>query len=200
MIDSYCRDSFQRWCVDPLASRLRLAPASITALSLLFGLACAFCIFWQQRLAALCLLALSGYCDVLDGSVARFRKMSSPLGATLDLMSDRAVEFALLFALFLVDPSERAVAAMILFGSIYLCIASFFSVSIFTEGKSEKSFVYSPGFIERSETFIIFALMLIAPFAFVWIAYAYSAAVFLTSLLRLWEFSRQVGSQVTRGQ
>lgn len=190
MIDSYYRDSLQKWFVDPLASRLKLAPSWITALSLFFGLACALSIFCGWVIAALCCLALSGYCDVLDGSVARFRKMSSPLGATLDLISDRAVEFAVLFALFLVDPSARALASMVLFGSIYLCIASFFSVSIFTKGESEKSFVYSPGLVERSETFITFALMLIFPFAYAWIAYIYSAAVFLTSLLRLIEFRR----------
>lgn len=181
--------------MDPIACRAALDPNWITALSLFFGLACALSIAWGMTLTALCLLALSGYCDVLDGSVARFRKVSSPLGATFDLVSDRAVEFALVLALFLVDPAQRALPSMILFGSIYLCIASFFSVSIFTEGRSEKSFVYSPGLIERSETFIVFALMLLAPALFVWIAYVYSFAVFMTSLLRLWEFGRQAARE-----
>jgi len=188
MIDSYYRDSFQRWCVDPVAQRIRPHPLWITGLGLIFGLASALSIVLGMRLSALCFLSLSGYCDVLDGSVARYQKMSSPLGATLDLVSDRVVEFVLLFAFFLVDPAGRGVASMVFFGSIYLCIASFFSVSMFTAGESEKSFVYSPGLIERSETFIVFALMLLFPAQFVWIAYIYSGAVFLTSALRLRQF------------
>lgn len=190
MIDSYYRATFQKWCVDPVAGWLILSPVAITALGLLFGIGAAFFIALGYPLSALCSLVLSGYCDALDGTLARRRQMSSSFGAICDLVSDRAVEFAVLFALFLVDPVGRAIASMVVFGSMYLCIASFFSVSMFTKGTSEKSFVYSPGLIERAETFIVFALMILMPNFFVVMAWGYGGAVFLTSIVRLCQFSR----------
>ncbi len=187
MIDSYYRGVFQRWCVEPIARRALLHPHIITSLSLVAGLLSALSLAYDQRLIALSLLALSGYCDVLDGSIARARGVSSELGAALDLVSDRAVEFALVLGFYLRNPS-CGLLTFVMFGSMYLCIASFFSVSIFSRGDSEKSFVYSPGLVERTETFLCFALMTALPAFYFQLALLYTGAVFLTTAIRLWEF------------
>lgn len=199
MIDSFYRASFQRCCVDPVVRRVAFYPNAVTLCSLIAGVGAAAAVAGGCSFLALFLWMLSGYLDVLDGSLARAQGISSPFGTVLDLVSDRMVEFAFVMALFAVDTS-RAVPCLWMLGSMYLCIASFFSVSLFTEGKSEKSFVYSPGIIERSETFIVFACMIFLEDSFFLVAMLYSGLVYLTTLVRLWEFFRSLTKRGLRGR
>lgn len=191
MIDSFYRAPFQRVFVDPIARRLSFHPHMATFLSLTLGLTAAFFIAAGMALLGALFFLLSGYFDVLDGTMARLSKRSSSFGAVLDLVSDRAVEFAILFALYAVNPAARGAAALWMLGSMYLCVASFFSVSLFTRGESEKSFVYSPGLVERTETFVVFTLMILWPASFSLLSMIYTAALFLTVLMRLREFRQQ---------
>jgi hypothetical protein len=81
----------------PVALRLGLTPNQVTVLSVVVGLAAA-AMFAVGRPWALvtgaALLQLSLVVDCVDGDVARYRRMFSPVGAWLDASTDRLKEFA----------------------------------------------------------------------------------------------------------
>ena len=140
-------------------------------------------------LLALGLIVFSGYLDTLDGSLARHQQKTTPHGAALDIVSDRAVEFARLFlGLYCVDPMSRGLPAILMLGSVLICVTSFLIVGLFSENSSEKSFHYSPGLVERAEAFLIFAAMILFPSSFIFLTYLFSFLVFLTAAIRMVQF------------
>jgi len=193
MIDTYFREKYQTLCVEPfLKVKLtqRFHPHILTCLACITGLVSALLISHFSFLAVF-FLALSGYLDTLDGSLARSLQISSPQGAALDIISDRIVEFAILLGLFSFAPHLRALPCLLMLGSILICITSFLVVGIFTTNSSEKGFFYSPGLIERSEAFIFFSLMIAMPAYFMLLAYLFSGLVFLTAALRMAQFLKK---------
>lgn len=191
MIDSSWRSPYQRFCVNPIVARLKhlkVTPHHLTIIALLTGVATLPAIAYGQRMIALALLAFSGYCDTLDGSLARAKGQASPQGAALDIVSDRIVEFAVTLGLFFYAPQERALDSLLMLGSVLICITSFLVVGIFSENNSQKSFFYSPGVMERTEAFACFALMIAFPGLFWIVAKAFSALVLLTGLIRVYQF------------
>jgi len=198
MIDSYFRSPFQKLLIDPVAHRLVGVPANlITALSCLLGVAVVPLLAFALPIAAASSLIFSGYLDTLDGTIARLRRQTSPLGTVLDICSDRVVESAVVIGLFLVDPA-RALLCLLLLASILLCITSFLVVGIFSENDSHKSFHYSPGLIERTEAFLFFLGMILLPTIFAQLATAFVGLVTLTALIRIRQFSGQCKLQRVR--
>lgn len=199
MIDSKWRNGYQKICVNPLLPLIkRCHPSLLTMAALLFGLTIPlFCFLGIPQLAFLALV-LSGYFDTLDGTVARLRGLTSPLGAVLDITADRLVEFAVILGLFFIAPEARGLHCLLMVGSAFICITTFLVVGIFTKNDSEKGFYYSPGIIERAEAFLLFGAMLLIPTLFTWFAVIFSLAVFLTALLRVWEFAKLVDPEEVR--
>jgi len=193
MIDSYFRTAYQRYFIDPITAKLcttSVSPNTLTACALFSGLAILPMLYLGYNILALALLLCSGYCDTLDGSLARLLKRSTPLGAAFDIISDRVVEFIIILSLYLVDPEMRALYCLSMLGSVMLCVTSFLVVGVFTHNTSQKSFHYSPGLIERSEAFLFFALMIALPAYFSLLAILFSALVSITTLIRISEFQR----------
>ncbi|MDN3505857.1 MAG: CDP-alcohol phosphatidyltransferase family protein [Simkaniaceae bacterium] len=181
---------------DRLLKRVPAYPKTLTFLGLIFGLTIPFVISYSF-LAILC-LALSGFFDILDGAVARYRKLSSEQGAVLDITCDRVVEFMVILGLFLVNPSERGMASLLMLGSILFCITTFLVVGIFSQNTTEKSFYYSPGLIERPEAFAFFALMMAFPKGFPYLAPLFTGLVILTGIIRIYQFFRNTSMPKTR--
>ncbi len=191
LIDSFLRSKYQTLCIDPVLKHalvIRLHPQSVTIAACFFGLLFCPLLLLELNWAALAALVFSGYLDTLDGSLARQRKLSSPKGAVLDILCDRFVEFSTLLGLFLVAPDTRALPCLLMLGSILLCVTSFLVVGIFTGNESEKSFHYSPGIIERTEAFIFFIAMTLWPALFTALGYLFAGLVFLTAILRAYQF------------
>lgn len=189
MLDSLFRPIYQKVCVDPfLAPFKNISPLKITALSCLFGVSIAPLLAFHLDTWALFALVISGYFDTLDGSLARLQKTSSPLGAVLDITSDRLVEFAIILGLYLFNPLTRALPSLLMLGSVLICITSFLVVGIFSHNTSEKSFHYSPGLMERTEAFLFWGAMILFPSSFALLSFTAAALIFLTSALRLRQF------------
>ncbi|MBK2007398.1 CDP-alcohol phosphatidyltransferase, partial [Francisella orientalis] len=72
--------------------------------------------------------------------------------------------------------------------SIIVCISSFLLVGIFGQKESSKSFYYSPGLIERAETFIFFIVMILLPSTVFVLGLIYTLLVLWTTLYRCYEF------------
>lgn len=193
MIDSLFRRQYQKVLVDPIAQNLEaVTPLKLTILSCFFGsIVCPLLAFDLQYVACASLI-LSGYFDTLDGSVARRFSKTSSIGAVLDIVSDRFVEFSVIMGLYAVDPVQRALPALLMLGTVLLCITSFLVVGIMTPNESEKGFYYSPGIMERAEAFILWMAMMLLPQLFSPLAYAFSLLVALTTVIRLAQFYKAI--------
>lgn len=194
MIDTRLRPIFQKVCVVPVANYIkttRTSPATITIASLIAGILATPFITFGSTLFSLFFLALSGYLDNLDGVLARLTGEGKVSGAVLDITSDRIVELGVVLALFAYNPKARAFVSLLILGSMFLCITSFLVVGIFSKNQTEKSFHYSPGIIERTETFIFFALLIIFPKAYTLIGITFAALILLTAGMRTWHFLKQ---------
>ena len=191
MIDSNYRSFYQKVLISPVLKwkwMTGLSPSAVTFLALFCGALIPFFLFWHAPYWALLFLALSGFLDTLDGSLARFQNKTSPKGAVLDITSDRCVEFLILLGLYLYAPEGRALLVILMLGSILLCVTTFLVVGIFQDNQSEKSFHYSPGLMERSEAFIFFALMILFPGQFLLLSGAFICITFLTATIRIKQF------------
>lgn len=190
MLEEIIRPGYQRLLVDPVVRKIgfSLAPTNISLFAGGLGLLFIPALLFVNPLAAIIILLISGYCDTLDGSLARYQNKSSSLGSVIDIMVDRFVELSVILGLYLVDPAGRALAAIMMLGSILLCITSFLVVGIFTPNQSHKSFHYSPGLMERAEAFFFFILMAGMPGYFNWLASLFTGLVLITSVIRLKQF------------
>jgi len=193
MIDSYYRKPYQAILVTPIISTLakrQVSPASLTIAAMLSGLSVIPLLFYGHNWLAITSLILSGYLDTLDGSLARWYDKTSPVGAVMDIVSDRIVEFSVILGLFLVDPSHRGLISLLMLGSCFICVTSFLVVGVFTENSGEKSFHYSPGIMERTEAFIFFVAMMIFPSSFHILAPFFTLLATLTAAMRVFSFMR----------
>lgn len=198
MLDSCCYARYQRLLTAPvipyLAACQWLRPSYISCLACLFGLLLIPLLAANCSYFAVIALLISGYLDTLDGALARATGRSSAKGAVLDIVCDRIVEFSVVMGLFLFQPDRRALLCLLMLGSMMICITSFLVVSLFLSDDGndidgKKSFYYSAGLIERTESFIFFALMIMLPTFFMPLALLFMLLVLLTALLRmLWFF------------
>ena len=195
MLEQYTRRWYQTILVDPVAKGLikfvGFTPNRITLAAVVFGGISGACLYFNSPFIAIILLLLSGYCDTLDGTVARLKKTSSAQGSVLDIVADRIVEFFIVFGLYSLDPHSRATSCIVLLGAFMICITSFLVVGIFTKITGEKSFYYSPGLIERAEAFVFFILMILFPRLFNMLAVLLIVLVLYTATYRVWQFYHQ---------
>lgn len=189
MIEVYLRPIYQLFLLNHIAKGIKTVnPIKITLLACLSGILVApLLLFHLPKLATLFLL-ISGFLDTLDGAVARERGVSSNSGTVLDIVSDRMVEFAVIFGLYIYDPANRGALILLMLGSCYICITCFLVVGVFTANHSQKGFFYSKGLIERAEAFVFFIMMIWLPHYFSLLALLFVALVFLTSYLHIKEF------------
>lgn len=195
MIDAAFRKIYQRVCIEPLLRLTcwsKIHPHFITCMACLIGIAMLPLLACGFPLIALSCLVISGFLDTLDGSLARQQGLSSPQGAALDILCDRIVEFAIVLGLYAADPVSRGIPALLMLGSILICVTSFLIVGIFTKNSSEKSFHYSPGLMERAEAFIVFSLMILWPSLFHPLAYLFCFLVLATAVIRMAQFYRRI--------
>ncbi|WP_192483912.1 MULTISPECIES: CDP-alcohol phosphatidyltransferase family protein [Cysteiniphilum] len=192
MIESSLRPLFQRIFIQPLMHiGARHLPANaITITSLITGFISACFLSAEFNFMAILWLLISGYLDILDGSVARLQNNSTHFGTVLDILSDRLVESFIVIALFIRDPT-LAFVCLLMMMSMLVCVSSFLLVGIFSEKQSEKSFYYSPGLMERAEAFIFFIAMIIFnQFALI-IGIVFTLLVLWTTGVRVYEFYKQ---------
>ncbi|MDA3845187.1 MAG: CDP-alcohol phosphatidyltransferase family protein [Vallitaleaceae bacterium] len=186
-------DTHGRKYVQPILNKLGkqlvrggISPIAITFIALGFGFISIFFIWMNQYILAVVSLWVSGLFDVLDGTVARLTKMSSDLGAFLDVTFDRIVELGIIIMLAYQYP-EISTSFVVLTGSIVLSLTIFLTVGGFAKNHSEKSFYYQAGIAERTEGFIFFTLMLLLPDYMVVVVYIFAGLIIITSIQRFIE-------------
>lgn len=81
-----------------LLTRWGITPNLINTLGLIFGLIAALLVGLNYIPIGVVIYFLSGFCDSMDGPLARHRNLTSDFGAFYDSVSDRYVDIAMLIA------------------------------------------------------------------------------------------------------
>ena len=189
-------DAKLRPLIDPPLNRMgrALAGAGVTANQLTFaglalGLAGAAAIAFGHLGWGLALILANRLLDGLDGAVARARGPSD-FGGYCDIVADFAFYVSVPVAFGLLAPGN-AVPALVLVASFVLTGVSFLAFAVIaakrgldTAAHGRKSFFYSTGLAEGTETILVFVAMCLFPAWFAVLAYAYAALCVLTVFQR----------------
>lgn len=160
MLDTHARKHVQPM-VEKTADYLLkrgLTADSVTKIAFIIGLSTGIFIYLDQPLIAIAALWLSGYLDVVDGTMARKTKPSA-WGTLLDISFDRMVEISVILGLAFRFPQSMW-ALLLLSVSIIIAMTVFLTVGALSDKQGMKSFYYQAGLAERTEGFILFTLMI----------------------------------------
>ncbi|MEO0590827.1 MAG: CDP-alcohol phosphatidyltransferase family protein [Pseudomonadota bacterium] len=189
-------DSRLRPLIDPPLNAVGrgLAKFGVTANALTFsglalGLGGAVAIAFGQLALGLALIVANRLLDGLDGAVARVRGPTL-LGGYFDIVADFAFYVSIPVAFGIFDEANTR-AALVLVASFVLTGVSFLAFAVIaaergvsTELHGKKSFFYSTGLAEGTETIAVFIAMCLMPGWFGPIAYAYAGLCVLTVFQR----------------
>ena len=200
MIDSKLRKYIQK-PFDLMARPLiaaGLSPTQVTLMAAVLGLlGSALTLFgtFGFRMAALGIIIASSLLDILDGTVARATGRSSPLGAFLDLILDRIVEASFIMAFAFAFPATYC-PAMAFLALVIINFSAFLLAGSLFPNTGKKSLHYEGGLVERTETIILFGLMLVFPGASLWLLWIFNALMTGTAVFRftrIVRFARENG-------
>jgi phosphatidylglycerophosphate synthase len=170
-------------------ARTGVTANAITFAGLVLGLAGAGAIAFGNPGWGLALIVANRLLDGLDGAVARARGPSD-LGGYFDIVADFAFYVSVPVGFGILAPAN-ALPALVLTASFVLTGVSFLAFAVIaakrgatTEAHGKKSFFYSTGLAEGTETIIVFIAMCLFPAWFGPIAYAYAALCVLTVFQR----------------
>ncbi|WP_416144787.1 CDP-alcohol phosphatidyltransferase family protein [Planococcus koreensis] len=161
MLDTHARKHVQP-TVEKTADfllKMGFSADGITKIAFAIGVSSGLFIYLDQPLIAILVLWLSGYLDVVDGTMARKTKPSS-WGTLLDISFDRVVEISVILGLAFRFPDSMW-ALLLLSVSIIIGMTVFLTVGALSEKQGTKSFYYQAGLAERTEGFILFTLMIV---------------------------------------
>lgn len=185
MIDTKLRYKFQS-VFDKIAKifiYFKIKPNTITLFAFLIGIASGLFIAFNMLYIAILLLWISGILDVLDGSVARLTKNTSKIGAYMDLIFDRMVEAAIILGFAYLIPSNYFVY-LIFFVAVIFNFTTFIVAGSIFQNTGNKSMHYDVGIAERTETFIVFTLMMLFSTYTFYILMAFNIIIFITGIIR----------------
>lgn len=186
-----------RRLIDPLLDRFAktLARAGVTATTITiigFGFGAVGCAALGVRRydLALACIALNRLADGLDGAVARQRG-ATDLGGYLDIVLDFIFYSGVPFA-FAISRPEFSLPAAFLIYSFIGTGGSFLAYAVFAAKRTaaskcerQKSFFYSAGLMEGTETIVFFVLFCLFPERFAILAWTFGALCWLTTALRI---------------
>lgn len=200
MIDSNLRSPFQNFfdSAGLIAIKAGISPNVITLNAFLIGIACMAAIITRQFYLAIALLWLSGFLDVLDGTVARLQKRTSYAGMYMDLTLDRMVEAAVIFGFAVAIPEfNLSYMAFLIFALFNF--TTFLVAGSVLPNKGTKGIHYDTGIIERTEAFIAFTLMMIFRENIFYILFVFNSLMLLTGLLRFFRVMDYISKNVDNG-
>jgi len=165
----------------------------ITLIGFCFGLtACAFA-FTQDYMAGIIFLTLNRICDGLDGPIARARGEASDFGGYLDILLDFVIYAGFPFTVGLgigtieaISATAFALFSIIGTGVSFLTYATICAKrGIETELQGKKTFYFSNGLMEGTETIIFMVSLCIFPHYFVPLCMIFGTLCILTTILRI---------------
>ena len=170
-------------------------PNQITLVGFILGIFCFIFLSFGMIYIALLLFLLNRFLDGIDGTLARLTKPTD-LGGFYDIISDFFIYALLPFGFILFDKNNFLSMSLLLTSFIGTCSTFLTTAWIFEKKKiqitqiSKKSFYYSEGLIEGSETIFLFILMFIFYEAASFIAWIFAVLCFITALIRVIKVSK----------
>jgi len=171
-------------------ARLGLNANAVTWTGLGAGLLAAVAITLEFFALAFALIVVNRIIDGLDGAVARATKPTDS-GGYLDIVVDYVFYGGVPLAFAIVDPAANAVPAAALLASFCLTCSSFLAFAIIaakrgiqTVAHGRKSFFYSTGIVEGTETIAFFLIIAAWPAWFPLLAWLFSGLCVLTAIQR----------------
>lgn len=193
-------DSFFRPLIDPplkyAARAFENAPFSANQVTLAgFGIGMLACLAVMLGFYAIALglLLVNRLFDGLDGAVARLKGETSDFGGYLDILLDFVIYggFPFFAAMGMMTDSAFLAAAFVLFAMI-CCGVSFLAYAIIaekrehkTEAQGKKSFFFSHGLMEGSETIMFLCLICLIPDYFEPLCFTFGILCLITAFLRV---------------
>lgn len=182
----------------PLVRR-GVAPGALTLAGFVVGLGAAVAAGMAAWWAALVLWLASRAFDGLDGAVARQAGRATDRGGYLDVVADFTVYGTFVVGCAIGAPHART-ALLVLLLAYYVNGTAFlaFSSAVQHRGQStgledERSFVFTRGLAEGTETVVAHALFVLFPSAMAGLAWAFAAVVGVTILQRVGAAVRVLG-------
>ena len=181
-----------------------LSASQITITGFIFGLMMCLFIFLELFFLAIFFLILNRICDGLDGVMAR---LTAPtyLGAYLDIVLDFIFYSAFILIFGLIDSSNIVISCLLLFS--YICTGTTFLAQAVIQPKLDlikkdesldidipKSFYYSAGLIEGSETILFMILCLLFPNLYFFFGLIFTILCLITALSRILIFYKRNNS------
>lgn len=186
----------QAWLARPLdaagrlLARAGITPNAVTLAGLGVAMTLALTLAAQLYWISLALLGLNRLLDGLDGAVARATGRSD-LGGYLDSIADYVFYAGVPLGFAFADPGANALPAAALLGSFLLTCASFLAFAALAAKRGvepsaarQKSFFYSVGLMEGTETIAAFVAMHVWPTYFPAIAWVFAVLCLLTAMQR----------------
>jgi phosphatidylserine synthase len=178
----WLRPGFER--VAGVAVRRGVSPLAFTVAGLVLGLAAAIAAGFALWWAALALWLLSRVFDGLDGPVARLGGRSSAFGGWADFTSDMASYGAFVAGCAIGQPDAR-VACLVLLVTYYVNAGALLGFSAAAErvriaAPDGRTFHFTRGLAEGTETIIVHSLMVLVPAAMAPIAWTFAGVVLIT--------------------
>lgn len=199
MLDTHARKIF-----NPIFSKIArlmidigLSANQITFIAFVIGILSAVALYFNKYLLSFVLLWLSGLFDAVDGEVARLTNKKSLIGAQLDIVSDRVVELAFIWAVAF-NHKEVLYELLFLVSMILISMTVFLTTGMITKNSTKKSFYYQSGLMERTEGFIMFSIMIIFREKMRLVIIIYAILILITIIQRLVEtikINREVRSE-----
>ena len=192
-------DGLMRPMIDPVVNwagrmlaRMGVSAQQVTLTGLVLGLGAALAIVFKYDQFALALLLANRMADGLDGAVARATRITDR-GGYLDIVCDFIFYGAVPLAFALRDPAVFALPAAVLLAAFYANGASFLSYAALaakrgleTQARGIKSFYFTAGLMEGTETIVFFVAFVLFPGWFVPLAYLFAGLCMITCISRIW--------------
>jgi phosphatidylglycerophosphate synthase len=178
-----------------------LSANQITIIGFIFGLMMCLFIYIELFFLAIFFLILNRICDGLDGVMARLT-VPTYLGAYLDIVLDFIFYSAFILIFGLLDTSNIIITCLLLFS--YICTGTTFLAQAIIQPKLDlvqkdesldidipKSFYYSAGLIEGTETVLFMTLCLLFPQLYFFFGLIFTILCLLTALSRILIFYKK---------
>ena len=173
----------------------------ITIIGFVFGLMMCLFIYLELFFLAIFFLILNRICDGLDGVMARLT-VPTYLGAYLDIVLDFIFYSAFILIFGLLDTNNIIISCLLLFS--YICTGTTFLAQAIIQPKLDlvqkdesididipKSFYYSAGLIEGTETILFMILCLLFPNLYFFFGLIFAFLCLLTALSRIFIFYKR---------
>ena len=175
--------------------KYQFSPNQITLFSFILGIFCFIFLSLGMIYIALIFFILNRFFDGVDGALARLKEPTD-LGGFYDIISDFLIYALLPLGFILFDKNNFLSMSLLLTSFIGTCSTFLTTAWIFEKKKikieqlSTKSFFYSEGLIEGTETIVFFIFMFIF-FEFAsFIAFIFAILCFLTAIIRIVKVSK----------